>query len=478
MKGVLSNNIVRWLSIAAILPATIASIYFESGWLIALPVLGVLALFAWSAPMWLLGLLFFSIPISFEYSFSASLGTDLPDEPLMVALAMLAIFYLLYRGRPFASSLWHHPLFICFSGWLMWMMIASLVSTTPELSIKFMLAKTWYTGAFFLAPLIWLRTEISIRRSMHLLFVPLFLLALITLIRHAYSGFSFITASEVVQPYFRNHVVYSAMLVTLVPVLYFSRRYTKWKRSWDLALIIVLLALFFSYARGAWLALLVAAFAYLLLKNKMLVYGYVLGLLLTGLTLAWLKYDDRYLDFAPDYRTTIFHSDFSDHWKATYQGKDVSTVERFYRWIAGVQMINERPLTGFGPASFYSSYRPYTVPAYKTWVSNNPDRSTVHNYFLLVAAEQGIPGLLLFLLLLGAILYYAERIYHRHRNEWQGAFAAGIAVIVVMLGVVNFWSDLIETDKIGSLFFLSISLLLILDRYRSVDTSSNIERIA
>ncbi|MEN9497938.1 MAG: hypothetical protein RL750_837, partial [Bacteroidota bacterium] len=183
-------------------------------------------------------------------------------------------------------------------------------------------------------------------------------------------------------------------------------------------------------------------------------------------------------DYAPDYRTTIFHSDFSDHWQATYQGKDVSSVERFYRWIAGVRMIEERPLTGFGPASFYSSYRPYTLPAYKTWVSNNPDRSTVHNYFLLVAVEQGIPGLLLFLLLLGAIFYYAERIYNQGATGGQGLFAAGIAVVVVMLAVVNFWSDLIETDKIGSLFFLSISLLLIIDRDRSVRAPSDIERIA
>lgn len=478
MKGALSNKVVFWLSIASILPVTVAACYFENGWLFALPLFILLGSMAWDKPQWLMGLLLLSLPLSIEYSFSASLGTDLPDEPLMVLLASLSVFYILYRGRPFASTLWHHPLFICFIGWMLWMTIVSLVSTTPWLSIKFMLAKTWYTGAFFLAPLIWLRTAASIRRSMYLLFVPLVLLALITLIRHAFSGFSFITASEVVQPYFRNHVVYSAMLVTLVPVLYFSRPYTKWKPIWDLAMIIVLLALFFSYARGAWLALFVGAFAYLLLRNKLLIYGYVVGLLLTGLTIVWLKYDDRYLDYAPDYRTTIFHSDFSDHWQATYQGKDVSSVERFYRWIAGVRMIEERPLTGFGPASFYSSYRPYTLPAYKTWVSNNPDRSTVHNYFLLVAVEQGIPGLLLFLLLLGAIFYYAERIYHQGATGGQGLFAAGIAVVLVMLGVVNFWSDLIETDKIGSLFFLSISLLLIIDRDRSVRAPSDIKRIA
>ena len=165
-------------------------------------------------------------------------------------------------------------------------------------------------------------------------------------------------------------------------------------------------------------------------------------------------------------------------WDATYAGKDVSTAERFYRWVAGVRMVGDRPLTGFGPSSFYSSYRTYTIPAYKTWVSNNPERSTVHNYFLLTAAEQGLPGLIIFLLLFGGILFYAERIYHRSSDRWMKQVAAGIGVVAVMLGVVNFWSDLIETDKIGSLFFLIIALLVLLEHQSAIRSTANIEGVA
>ena len=113
----------------------------------------------------------------------------------------------------------------------------------------------------------------------------------------------------------------------------------------------------------------------------------------------WIKADDRYLQYAHDYRTTIFHHDFREHLQATYQLKDVSTAERFYRWIAGVRMIKDNALTGYGPNTFYNNYKPYAVPAFKTWVSDNKEHSTVHNYFLLIAIEQGIPGLLFFLLL-------------------------------------------------------------------------------
>jgi len=445
-------------------------------WFLAIPVLAGLGYVGWQRPRLLMAFLWISIPLSFEYSFSDRLSTDLPDEPLMVAMTLLSVFYLIVQGRPFSSTIWRHPLFLIFLLWLCWMGVASLLSSSPILSIKFLLAKCWYTGAFFLAPLIWLRDKMSIEKFLRYLFVPLFLIALISLVRHAFQEFSFISASAVVQPFFRNHVMYSAMLVTLVPVLFFSWKFISHKKYWIAALIVVLTALFFSYARGAWLALLVGALAYLLMRKRVLLYAYFVSILLGIIALLWLKQDDRYLRYAPDYRTTVFHQEFQDHWRATYEGKDVSTVERFYRWIAGVRMVEKQPWTGFGPASFYSSYRPFTVPAYKTWVSDNSDRSTVHNYFLLTAVEQGIPGLIIFLLLFGAILYYAEHSYHTHRTDWCKQLAAGVGVVTVMLGVVNFWSDLIETDKIGSLFFLSISLLLILDLNRS-STRSNIERV-
>jgi O-antigen ligase len=96
-------------------------------------------------------------------------------------------------------------------------------------------------------------------------------------------------------------------------------------------------------------------------------------------------------------------------------------------------------------------------------VSSNKEHSTVHNYFLLVAIEQGIPGLLFFLLVVGAGLYCAERIYDRAHDISARAAAMACGVMLVMIVVVNFLSDLIETDKVGSLFFLGLATLVSLD---------------
>jgi O-antigen ligase len=183
-------------------------------------------------------------------------------------------------------------------------------------------------------------------------------------------------------------------------------------------------------------------------------------MIIVSLGLGWLAHNNRYLDFSPDYNTTVFHENFSEHLIATYQLKDVSAAERFYRWIAGFRMIPDHPVTGFGPGTFYHNYKPYAVPAFETWVSNNEEHSTVHNYFLLTAIEQGLPGLLLLLLLTALVLYYAQYLYHRTTDTFYKTVSLATGSIFAMILTLNFLSDLVETDKIGSLFFLCIAVLV------------------
>ena len=113
--------------------------------------------------------------------------------------------------------------------------------------------------------------------------------------------------------------------------------------------------------------------------------------------------------------------------------------------------------------NFYYYYKPYSVSAYKTWVSRNNDHSTVHNYFLLTMCEQGIPGLLIFTALLFTCFYYVQKIYNRAKNEIHKTIAITIGTILGIITTVNFLSDLIETDKIGSLFYICIGGLIWLE---------------
>jgi len=413
-------------------------------------------------PAWLFYALMAVIPWSIEFNVTPSLGTDLPDEPMMLLLSFSTIVLLAQRrGLPRRV----HPVLILVGLQIVWMVLAAIASTDFLLSFKYLLAKSWYLLAFLAAPLIFFRDEKFLVRSLGILMVSMLVFMFLALVRHAQNGWTFEKINDSLAPFYRNHVNYSALLVCMVPLQVAAIRLVgkAWRNILLFTLVITLGALYFSYARGAWLALFTGLFAYWAIRRKLLLISFILFFALCVGALAWLARNDRYVQFSSDYRTTIFHTNFREHLIATYQLKDMSNAERVYRWVAGVRMSGDGWRTGFGPSTFYHQYKPYSVPAFKTWVSRNEEQSTVHNYFLLTLIEQGAPGLLLLLVLVGTLFWYVERIYHRTDNKFWKIVITAAGVVLMMECTVNFLSDLVETDKMGSLFYICIATIIVAD---------------
>jgi O-antigen ligase len=101
------------------------------------------------------------------------------------------------------------------------------------------------------------------------------------------------------------------------------------------------------------------------------------------------------------------------------------------------------------------------VSGFRTYVSDNPERSTTHNYFLLQLAEQGVPGFLLFCTLLAGALLMAERLYHASaaRPEVRRiVLAVTLSLVIIVFHL--FLNELVEVDKIGSVFFVCLAMLI------------------
>jgi O-antigen ligase len=456
------------LAIAAILffiAALAISIYLEFYPVLLLPFAAGSFFIAWQQPKLFFFFLLFLIPFSIELQLSETLATDFPDEMIMIIVAVIMVCSSLFYYKT-AIAFFRHPIFILVLIWFSWMLVTTLLSAHPFLSFKYLLAKTWYVLAFMLAPAFVLTSKNDITDAAKVLALSMLIVTLVILIRHAGFSFRFADTNLAVTPFFRNHVNYGALLACIILVFgawtVFTRK-TKRRLYLIAVLIILLAALYFSYSRGAWLAVLAGLLCLWCIKNRLVVKAYFLILFVVSISVAWLIQDDRYLRFSNDFNKTIYHENFSEHLVATYKLKDVSTAERFYRWIAGIRMIKDRPLNGYGPNNFYENYKPYALPAFRTWVSNNSDHSTVHNYFLLLIIEQGWPGLILFLVLAGAGLYYSQYLYHRIHDRLYKVIVVTTGAILAGVLVLNFLSDLIETDKIGSLFFLCLGILVVAD---------------
>jgi O-antigen ligase len=455
-----------------VVSATAAS-WLHMDYLLLVPAALMFGLFALQFPVLLLYLLLASIPWSIEYNFSPSLGTDLPDEPLMLLLAFAALSLMVYKLNECKVIRIHFLLWILLLHFC-WIIVTVIFSTNHLLSVKFLLAKSWYLLAFVAAPLFLLKDKRSITRAAIVLTASMFLFTLWALYKHQQFNFSFAKINKALEPFYRNHVNYSALLVCIVPLVFAfikSAKSSLQKNFLYGMMLIIVIAVYFSYARGAWLALIAGFVAWWLIRKRLLLWTYVAAMMFTVAFVFYIKANDRYLKFSHDYKTTIYHKNFSEHLVATYKLKDVSTAERYYRWIAGVRMSKDSWMTGFGPNTFYYNYRSYTVPAFKTWVSVNEEKSTVHNYFLFLLIEQGLIGMLLFIFLIGAMFWYAgamfwyaEHIYQRATDPFWKLTSGICGMLLVMVCVINFLSDLIESDKVGSIFFIVLALLVIADK--------------
>ena len=457
--------------------------YLQEIYFLLIPPGLIVVLFLIQNPKSLFYLLIVSIPWSFEFSFSPALATDLPDEPMMIMASIAALIYLVHTRKTFQISKVHLLSKIIILQ-LAWAFITVIASTDFILSVKYLLAKGWYVMAFFVLPVILFRDVHFFRKAMFLFLCSMFVVTSVILFKHAGNDWSFEKVNDAVRPFFKNHVSYSSLLVFMIPLLLAVVRLSgskKLKWVFSLVLICIVVAVYLSYARGAWLALLGGVVAYWLVQKRLLLSGFVLVLLIVVMGTVWVKSDQRLIKFSNDYKSTIYHSNLEEHMIATYRLKDLSNAERIYRWVAGVRMVKDNWQTGWGPSTFYSQYKSYTLPAFKTYVSNNPEKSTVHNYFLLMLIEQGIIGCFLFIILMTTAFYYVQKIYFGTTERFWKVVSASIGSILVMQCVINFLSDMIETDKVGSVFYLCLATLIIADKIsqrKKSDLSADVKSVS
>jgi O-antigen ligase len=288
-----------------------------------------------------------------------------------------------------------------------------------------------------------------------------------TLLRHGIIyHFAFDEVNKTVGPFYRNHVNYAAMISIFYPLIWLAASWYK-KGSLnrlilDCSKVLFTLGILFSYTRTAWLAILIIVPFTFLIRWRLTKVFLVAAAFLLPLVLMHLFSENRFLKYAPEYATTIYHDDLNEHLASTFEGKDVSGMERIYRWVAASRMIQDKHWMGFGPENFYPYYKSYTLNSFTTYVSDNEERSTVHNYFILTAVEQGIIGFVIFLSLLVAFFIKGEDLYHKTFDEKQKRVVMTVLVCMAMVMVNISLSDMLETDKVGSLYFIFISLLVLL----------------
>jgi O-antigen ligase len=115
-----------------------------------------------------------------------------------------------------------------------------------------------------------------------------------------------------------------------------------------------------------------------------------------------------------------------------------------------LRMIKQHPLTGVGYLNFVNQMENYSKTKLQDY-----QLQPVHNVYLLIAAESGLPALILFLLFVGLIVYKAIR------NKALNPLSLVLLSIFIGFLFINLFDHYLWTIQQGRLMFFTVAGLLV-----------------
>lgn len=439
------------------------AIWTKDYWIALVPLVGIFALIFTVQPTWLYFVFIAIIPFSFEFEIG-SFGTDLPSEPILIGFAFLSALWLINNFKEQSKNIFYNPIVIGLLLHLFWVYFSIFFSADKAISIKYALSKSWYLVGHVIGTFWIIKNSERFKVAIIILVFSTVATISIVMVEHGLEGFTFDSIGAACNPLYRNHVNYGVFIVMVLPFAFILRLHTR-KQSihrliMDIVILLYLAGIYFSYTRGAWLAIPVMFIVWYCVRRRLLRFLFPLGVLAGILFFAYLSHDYKYLKYAPQFENTIYHEDLGEHLSATFEGKDMSTMERFHRWIAAFRIFRENPIVGIGPNAFVENYKSYTSPNFETYISDNDERSTVHNYFILTLAEQGSVGFIILIFFVGAYFIYGERKYHTIRDPYYQKNYLACLLCGAAFWLNNLFSDLLEANKVAPLWFFTIAWML------------------
>jgi O-antigen ligase len=460
----------KWLFLSGILFCLLSLFFLWSdSWYFSLVPIALLAIYGaifYSELTFLT--LFFFVPISINIEeYTQSFGLFIPTEPMLFGLMLLVI--LQQFKTPFISKeVMKSGLVWAVSIYLSWLFITSLTSSNPVASFKFLIAKLW-----FIVPVFFYGTHVFQKRKNIKTFLYLFIIGMsvamiYTLVVHASYSFGEKEGHWVMNPLFKDHTIYGAMVAFALPLtfgLLVSAKHTPLLRVVLFGLLTLnLLALFFSYTRAAWLSIAVALVVMALIKFKVK-FSVLAGLTVVGVLLvffSWTSIQQTLARSKAEHTTEDFGEKLESMSNVT---SDASNLERLNRWACALEMFSERPIFGFGPGTYAFEYARFQKPENLTIISTNfGDGGNAHSEYLGPLSETGFIGLLTFLLLVGMMFYTGIDLYNKFNLDDVEMRTLIMAMILSLTtyffhGILN---NYLDTDKAAMPIFAICAIFLAL----------------
>jgi putative inorganic carbon (HCO3(-)) transporter len=415
-------------------------------------------------------LMVFSTPLAIslkELGLSDGLNLSLPAEPLMIGITLIYFLNELSSGIT-PKRILRHPITIIIFIQMAWIFITLMTSQLPVISIKFLLARTWFlVSCYFICTQLFKKQESIIK---HLLFyaVALAIVAIITTYKHAAFAFDEKIADWIVSPFYNDHTAYGAALAMYIPVIcgmLFMKNISFYlKVLCTVLLFIFIVSIIVSYARAGWLSLVVSigVLITLLLKIK---FRTILITLVAGLVIFFSFQTEVLIMLGRN--NTDSDGDFAANIESMSNiSTDVSNMERLNRWNCAIEMFKDKPVFGFGPGTYQFLYAPYQKSSMKTVISTNlGEKGNAHSEYLGPLSEQGFPGAFIVVVMVFGVMFLGYRLVYTVKDR-----SLRILTICILMGlstyfVHGFLNNFLDTDKASVPFWGFLAMLVCIDVY-------------
>ncbi len=400
-----------------------------------------------------------------DYDMGVSISV--PSEPLLIGILFFFILKILLEGGV-EGRIVRHPVTIAILFNLSWMLITSITSDIPLVSFKYLLSRLWFIIPVYFGGIMLFQKKTNIRLFIWAYVSALIVVIIYTTYNHMEYGFSEKAGHWVMSPFYNDHTAYGAILALFIPVMFgmsFDKTVTRNQRILTIgALLILMLALFLSYSRAAWVsvgfAVVVLIFVKLHIKFKWIALG------IAGFLILFFTFKFEILDKLEKNKQDA-SANFIEHIESISNiSSDASNLERINRWQAALRMSEDKPLLGWGPGTYQFEYAPFQRSKEKTIISTNlGDLGNAHSEYIGPLAESGIPGLLSVIFIVITVIYTGLNVYKKAANRQTRLIALSATLSLITYFVHGLMNNFLNTDKASVPFWGLIAIIVALDLY-------------
>jgi len=393
-------------------------------------------------------------------------GMYLPTEPLMFGVMLLFFFKLIYSLR-INKKIFFHPVTLAIVFNLIWLLITAITSQLPVVSFKFLLARLWFVVCFYFIAIQLFRKENSYKIFYWAYIIPLSFIIVYSVVRLSTYGFEEKPAHWVMEPFYKDHTSYGAILAMYFPILFLflNKRYPTYIKVFTCILIgVFVVGLIFSYTRAAWVSLLASFLLFLIYKFRVR-FKILFTVGVTGIIIFAMSWSSLMMSLEQNRQDSS--DNLSEHVESISNvSTDASNLERLNRWSCAWRMFLERPIFGWGPGTYMFQYAPFQLSSEQTIISTNAgENGNAHSEYIGPLAESGLIGSLSFIIILIAVYYRGSLLYHQlPKGELKNIVLITLLALFtyVVHGVLN---NYLDTDKASVPFWGFIALIVSIDIY-------------